>query len=139
MGGEFARHIAAAGIRTLGYDVLPEKTSALKTHGGEICASPAAVAVEADIILTSLPSVKALEDALFGEQGIASSKRNGILVIETSTLPLEAKESARTRLAGAKAAGNPYDGRAGERHGIAGGIEGHHGAGERRPRRLRSR
>jgi putative dehydrogenase len=99
MGGEFARHIAAAGIRTLGFDVLPEKTLALRAHGGEICATPAGVAGEAEIILTSLPSEKALEDVLFGEQGVASAKRSGIMVVETSTLSLDAKESARARLA----------------------------------------
>lgn len=99
MGGEFAGHIAAAGIRTLGYDLLPEKKSALKAHGGEAADSPQAVAAQADIILTSLPSVKALEDSLFGEQGVVFAKRPGILVVETSTLPLEAKENARMRLA----------------------------------------
>jgi 3-hydroxyisobutyrate dehydrogenase-like beta-hydroxyacid dehydrogenase len=98
MGGEFAAHIAAAGVRTLGFDVLPEKRSALQARGGEVCASPAAVAAEADVILTSLPSVSALEAALFGEQGVVSSGRHGILVVETSTLSLDAKESARARL-----------------------------------------
>jgi 3-hydroxyisobutyrate dehydrogenase-like beta-hydroxyacid dehydrogenase len=101
MGGEFAGHIAATGIRTLGFDVLPEKTNALKARGVEVCASPAAVAAEADIIITSLPSVKALEAVLFGDHGVVSSGRRGILVVETSTFPLDAKESARTRLADA--------------------------------------
>ncbi len=101
MGGEFAGHIAAAGVRTLGFDVVPEKKTALKARNVEAADSPQAVAAQSDIILTSLPSVKALEDALFGEQGVAFAKREGILVIETSTLPLEAKENARIRLANA--------------------------------------
>ena len=100
MGGEFAGHLAAAG-RTLGFDVLEGKRNALTARGGEACSSAAAVAAEADIILTSLPSVKALEAALFGDQGVSASGRRGTLVIETSTLPLDAKESARARLAAA--------------------------------------
>ena len=99
MGGEFAGHLAAAGVRTLGFDVLPDKMDALKARGGEASTSPAAVAAEADVILTSLPSVSALEAALFGDHGVVSSGRRGILVVETSTLPLDAKESARGRLA----------------------------------------
>ncbi len=98
MGGEFAGHIAAAGVRTIGFDTLPEKRAALKVRGGEAADSPQAVAEQADIILTSLPSVKALEDSLFGELGVVFAKRTGILVIETSTFPLEAKENARARL-----------------------------------------
>ena len=99
MGGEFAAHIASAGVRTLGFDVLPDRMNALKARGVEVRASPAAVAAEADIIITSLPSEKALETALFGEQGLISCGRRGILVVETSTLSLEAKEGARARLA----------------------------------------
>ncbi|HEV2198663.1 MAG TPA: NAD(P)-dependent oxidoreductase [Bryobacteraceae bacterium] len=98
MGGEFAGHLAAAGVRTLGFDVLDDKRNALTARGGETCPSPAAVAAEADIILTSLPSASALEAALFGDRGVVSSGRRGILVVETSTLSLEAKESARLRL-----------------------------------------
>lgn len=101
MGGEFAGHIAAAGVRTLGFDLLPEKRTAAQARGVEVCASPAAVAAKADVIVTSLPSVKALESALFGEQGVVSSGRRGILIVETSTFPLDAKESARTLLANA--------------------------------------
>jgi len=100
MGGEFAAHIAAAGVRTLGFDLALEKRSAAKERGVEICASAAAVAKEADLILTSLPSVKALEAALFGEEGVARAGRRGMIVVEASTFPLEAKEDARERLAG---------------------------------------
>jgi L-threonate 2-dehydrogenase len=99
MGSEFAAHIAAAGVSTLGFDVLPDKTNALRARGVEACSSAAALAREADVILTSLPSVAALETALFGEDGVTSSGRNGMLIVELSTFPLEAKENARRRLA----------------------------------------
>lgn len=101
MGGEFAGHLAAEGVRTLGFDVLEDKMNALRARGGEACSSAAAVAAKADVILTSLPSAQALEAALFGDHGVVSAGRREILVVETSTLPLDAKESARVRLAGA--------------------------------------
>jgi 3-hydroxyisobutyrate dehydrogenase-like beta-hydroxyacid dehydrogenase len=99
MGSEFAAHIAAAGVRTLGFDVLPEKRAALEARGVEACSSAAALAKEADVILTSLPSVAALDAGLFGEGGVTSSGRKGMLVVELSTFPLDAKISARARLA----------------------------------------
>jgi 3-hydroxyisobutyrate dehydrogenase-like beta-hydroxyacid dehydrogenase len=101
MGGAFARHLAAAGIRTSGYDLLPPNIAALNAAGGHGCASARQVAEEADLILTSLPSAAALEDALFGPQGLAAAARPGLLVVETSTLAIDDKEQARKRLAAA--------------------------------------
>jgi len=101
MGSEFARHIAAAGVRTLGYDVLAPRMEAVSGAGVIGMQSPAALATEVDIIITSLPSAKALEQVLFGSGGVASSGHRGLLVAETSTLPLDVKERARERLAAA--------------------------------------
>jgi L-threonate 2-dehydrogenase len=99
MGGAFARHLAAAGVRTSGYDLLAAKADAFKAHGGHACSSARAVAAQADIVITSLPHSAALEDALFGDQGLVAAGRTGLLVIETSTLSLEDKERVRARLA----------------------------------------
>jgi L-threonate 2-dehydrogenase len=101
MGGAFAGHLAASGLRTLGYDLLPAKMHALNAQGGESRPSTRAVAAEADVIITSLPHSAALDDALFGAEGVVAAGRPGILVVETSTLPLDARESARGRLAAA--------------------------------------
>jgi putative dehydrogenase len=101
MGGAFARHLQAAGVRTSGYDLLSANVDALSAQGGHGCSSARAVAAEADIVITSLPHSGALESALFGEQGLAGAGRAGLLVVETSTLSLEDKESARARLASA--------------------------------------
>jgi len=99
MGGAFAGHLAGAGVRTLGYDLLPANMLALNAQGGESRPSARAVAAEAGVIITSLPNSAALEDVLFGTEGIVAAGRPGILVVETSTLPLDARESARSRLA----------------------------------------
>lgn len=101
MGGAFAKHLAAAGIHTFGYDLLPEKIHALNAAGGHGCTSARAVAQEADLILTSLPSAAALEDALLGDSGLIAAARPALLVVETSTLSIEDKEHVRARLADA--------------------------------------
>jgi putative dehydrogenase len=99
MGGSFAGHLVTAGVRTLGHDLLPANGDRLEEQGGQSRASARAVALEADILITSLPHAKALEEALFGDEGITSAGRPGILVVETSTLSLDVKERARARLA----------------------------------------
>ena len=101
MGGAYSRHLLSAGFRVTGYDVLAARQAALRKLGGVPAASPAAVAHAAAIVITSLPSVDALDDALFGEQGVAAGAAKGGIVIEASTLPLAVKEKARKRLAGA--------------------------------------
>src|ERR1700691_5968627 len=101
MGGAFARHLAAAGVRTSGYDLISAHVDALTAQGGHGCWSASAVAAEADIVITSLPHSAALESALFGEQGLVAAGRSGLLVVETSTLSLEDKKRAQGRLASA--------------------------------------
>lgn len=101
MGGAFARHLAVAGVLTSGYDLLPANLETFNSHGGHACSSARDVAAQSDIVITSLPNAAALENALFGEEGIASAARSGLMVVETSTLSLDDKERARARLAGA--------------------------------------
>jgi 3-hydroxyisobutyrate dehydrogenase-like beta-hydroxyacid dehydrogenase len=97
MGSAMAANLARAGFRVLGYDPRRSARSALRRAGGMALGSNAALARRCDTIITSLPSARALEDVA---RQIA---RRGVLVIETSTLPLDAKEAARQVLARAGA------------------------------------
>jgi 3-hydroxyisobutyrate dehydrogenase-like beta-hydroxyacid dehydrogenase len=99
MGGALARHLAQAGVRTYGYDVLSANMDALAPHGVHACSSARDVGVQSDIVITSLPSCAALEDALFGAEGLSAAGRTGLLIVETSTLSLADKERVRARLA----------------------------------------
>jgi 3-hydroxyisobutyrate dehydrogenase-like beta-hydroxyacid dehydrogenase len=99
MGGSFARHLLAAGYNVIGYDVAPAAIRALTRAGGMAARSCAEVAARARILITSLPSPAAMEDAYFGKRGIADGARPGTIVIEASTMTLELKESLRRRLA----------------------------------------
>ena len=101
MGGAFARHLAAGGVRTSGHDLFAANLDAFSAQGGHACSSARAVAAMADIVITSLPHSAALENVLFGEEGLVAAGRTGLLVVETSTLALEDKERARRRLADA--------------------------------------
>jgi L-threonate 2-dehydrogenase len=99
MGGAYARHLRAARFAVLGYDIAKARLAMLRKLGGTTADSPLAVTASATVVITSLPSVQAFESAMFAKDGIAAGARDGTIVIEASTLPLEAKESARKRLA----------------------------------------
>jgi 3-hydroxyisobutyrate dehydrogenase-like beta-hydroxyacid dehydrogenase len=98
MGGALAASLLRAGFPTWGYDIDRARMQAFEREGGRPATSPAAVAVECDVLIASLPSVRALDEVVAGEDGLLSSTRQGLVVIEASTLPLEAKGTARERL-----------------------------------------
>lgn len=100
MGGAFARHLLAAGHPVTGFDPLPARRAALTRLGGRAVKSLAQAVSNSRIMITSLPSPKAVETVFFGRDGIASHGSTGSIVIEASTLPLDLKERCRERLAG---------------------------------------
>ena len=95
MGGAFARNLAAAGWRVIGFDPLPAKRRAAAKAGVEIAESVADVARQTRDVLVSLPNPKAL-DAVTRE--IVAAKLPPRVVIETSTFTVADKERAETAL-----------------------------------------
>lgn len=102
MGGAFARHLRAAGFDVFGYDVDPQRCKALQRLGGQVAGSVADAARSAAVVITSLPSLGAVEAVFFGKDGIARTGKAGSIVIEASTLPLETKLDVRDRCAARK-------------------------------------
>lgn len=99
MGGAFARHLIGAGFHVIGFDPSRKAARALVRMGGETARSAAEVAGRASVIITSLPSPAAMEEAYFGKDGIAAGARRGTVVIEASTMTLDLKEKIHRRLA----------------------------------------
>ena len=101
MGGAMAEALIAAGYRVSGYDVHPAPRQRLKKAGGRALSSCAKVVSSVDVVITSLPSVKAL-DVVVQEVAVeCEAKRKAkqrLVVIETSTLPIGDKERALHRL-----------------------------------------
>ena len=116
MGLPMAGHLLVAGFGVRGYDVRPAATDALARAGGVPTASAAETAGGAQVIITSLPSVTALREVVGGEQGLLSAATEGLILIETSTLPLAAKAEAAEALgrAGTVVLDCPLSGTAGQ-------------------------
>lgn len=96
MGSAMASNMLKAGFRVTGFDVVAGARAALAKAGGKAAQSAAEVARAAPIVITSLPTPAAVEAVA---QEIAKTRRKGVIVIETSTMPLETKERARAVLA----------------------------------------
>jgi 3-hydroxyisobutyrate dehydrogenase-like beta-hydroxyacid dehydrogenase len=102
MGGGMAQALLAAGHAVVGYDPDASARARFKRAGGRAAASATAVAEEADTVITSLATVQALRDVA---EKLAAARRPAnrapLVVMESSTLPLEDKERASQRLAAA--------------------------------------
>jgi len=94
MGSAIASHIVKAGFPLVGFDIARERVEMLVATGGRAASSAREVAKKAPIVLTSLPSLAAFEDVIWGKKGILSSKKKGLIVMECSTLALEDKRRA---------------------------------------------
>ena len=99
MGGAFAKHLRTAGFDVVGFDPDAARSNVLKKLGGTAEKSAAAVARRSRVVITSLPSLAAVEAAFFGPGGLEPEAARGTIVIEASTLPLEVKLSVRDRCA----------------------------------------
>jgi 3-hydroxyisobutyrate dehydrogenase-like beta-hydroxyacid dehydrogenase len=98
MGSAIARNLIAAGLPVIGFDLAPERQKELAAMGGTAARTAAEVASSAEIILTSLPSIAALDETA---AAIGSAARRGTIVAELSTLPIEVKQRSHDALAAA--------------------------------------
>ena len=96
MGGAIARNLIAVGFRVGGFDIDKGRAAAAAASGVALRGSAAEAADGADLVLTSLPSIAALDETA---EALAAKPRPGLILAEISTLPIEAKERARDRLA----------------------------------------
>jgi len=95
MGRPMAQHLLAGGHRLYLHSRSGVPDS-LVAAGGTMCASPAEVAGQADVIITMVPDTPDVEKVLFGEQGLASGLSAGTLLIDMSSIsPVETVRFAR--------------------------------------------
>jgi putative dehydrogenase len=96
MGSAIARNLITAGFTVTGFDVDPYRSDVAASSGVAVRGAAAAAADGADLVLTSLPSVAALDDTV---AALAAKPQPGLILAELSTLPIDAKVRARDKLA----------------------------------------
>jgi len=90
MGSAMSANLAKNGFKVYGFDVLPRARAALKRSGGVPVDSISGI--KASIVITSLPSAAALHSVC------SALGAKGMVIVETSTLPIEEKAKARDTL-----------------------------------------
>jgi len=94
MGSAMAANLMKAGFRVVGYDPVAACRRRHRKAGGIVAPDIETVARSASILITSLPSAAALNSI-----SNRIPDKTAKIIIETSTLPIPAKEKARQRLA----------------------------------------
>ena len=92
MGSAMAANLVRTGFDVVGSDPSDRARDALTTSGGRVVTTAREVALEAERVVTSLPSAAALDAVVAGNDGLLQAERRPLTIIETSTLPLEVKE-----------------------------------------------
>ncbi len=88
MGTPMARRLLAAGYPLTVHDLRAEAAQAAGRDGAAIASGPAAAARQADVVMTMLPDGPAVEQAVYGREGLAEAMRPGQMLIEmTSSHP----------------------------------------------------
>ena len=86
LGAPIAKRLLTQGYALLLCEPREEARKPLLAQGAEIVATPAACAIRADLVFSSLPNDAALQEVALGADGILSEGRPGLVFIETSTV-----------------------------------------------------
>jgi 3-hydroxyisobutyrate dehydrogenase-like beta-hydroxyacid dehydrogenase len=100
MGLPMVKRLLSCGHSVTAYDILPEKTEAARAAGAKAAASPAEVALNAEMVLLNLPTTDAVEQAAFGERGVASAVKPPQLIVDFSTVKVEKGKAFAEKLKG---------------------------------------
>jgi L-threonate 2-dehydrogenase len=95
MGSAMAVNLIKSGFEVCGFDPSSESLRKLKKASGVPLRSVQEVAGAVDVIITSLPSPAALRACT---EGLLKNAREGLLIVETSTLDIKDKQEARIAL-----------------------------------------
>ena len=86
LGHAVASRLLAAGHGVIGYDVVPEKNTALVALGGRAAGSIAEVTKAAEAVSVVLPSLATVEEAILGGNGVLAAARRGQAIVQLSTI-----------------------------------------------------
>jgi 3-hydroxyisobutyrate dehydrogenase-like beta-hydroxyacid dehydrogenase len=98
IGLPIARHLLADGNHLVVWNRTRSKTEDLASQGASVVMTPAETAVDADAVITSLATPAALEEVLFGADGVVHALRAGTTLIDMSTVSPDMARSIAARV-----------------------------------------
>jgi 3-hydroxyisobutyrate dehydrogenase-like beta-hydroxyacid dehydrogenase len=100
MGLPMVKHLLPRGYAIRAYDIVAAQIEAARAAGAQPARSPADAATGADFVLLNLPTNEAVEQAVFGTDGVASRLRPPQLLIDFSTIKVDKCRAWAARLKG---------------------------------------
>jgi len=86
MGMGMARNLLRAGHALTVYNRTPKKAEALAAEGARVASSPADACRDAQVVMTMVANDQALEEVVFGNNGIASAMKSDCIHLSHSTI-----------------------------------------------------
>ena len=98
MGGPMSRHLVERGWKVRGFDNDKTRLTESAANGVIPCESAFEAAQEARLVLLNLPTTEAVQEVMFGEQGLSRSMRPPQTVVDFSTINVEQGRAFIARL-----------------------------------------
>ena len=96
LGEAVGLHLLKSGFSLVVYNRTKSKTKSLEENGAVISDTPKDVAQSSELIITCVKDGDAVEQVLFGQDGIVAGKHDGLVVAEMSTInPKSAIENSK--------------------------------------------
>ncbi|MEE9275515.1 MAG: NAD(P)-dependent oxidoreductase [bacterium] len=86
MGTPLTRNLMEDGHEVAGYDVDPARMKMLEEAGGTPLPSAREVAERSDVVFTMLLKPEHIEENTIGDEGIAAAGKEGLILVEMSTM-----------------------------------------------------
>ena len=99
MGAPMARNALKAGFAVSVTNRTPARAEPLAKDGATVVKTPREVAERSDIVVTMVPNTPHVEEAVFGPDGVAAGARDGLLLIDMSTISPSATRDFAERAA----------------------------------------
>lgn len=98
MGGPMSRHLVERGWKVRGFDNVRTRLTESAANGVIPCESAYEAAQEARLVLLNLPTTEAVQEVMFGKQGLSRSMRPPQTVVDFSTISVEQGRAFIARL-----------------------------------------
>ena len=98
MGVPMAARLLDSGHQVTVWNRTPERGASLVEAGASQATSPADAAAVAEVVVTMLADPQALEQVVFGEDGVAAGVGSGTTLVEMSTIGVDSVQSLAARL-----------------------------------------
>ncbi len=99
MGRPMAANLLKAGYEVAISNRTLAKCDTLREQGAVVCETASAVASHADVVCINVTDTPDVEKVLFGPQGVVEAARDGLVVVDNSTISPSATQGFADRLA----------------------------------------